>query len=410
MSRFPIPPRRKTWAAAFALLATCCGLSHAQNFSIMVVDADPLGLGDFVPDLVTTDLGLNGNLKGDFRYGVGVQSTYSSNFFQSEDSAEGEFSNYLSPWLSYTSDPEGGAAITVAGNYRPAGRYYVENDELNGWDQTGDLNFTFQGARTQVSVFGSYSQTSGIDLLTGDFLSSTVKSGGIRVNRQVATRTSLDASWTASSSDFDSEEGIGADVYTTSVGGYWAATERLSFGPTFRYTVSKSETIGTINAYALMASLRYQMAEKFFLSAAVGPEYSTYEDGDSTTNVSVNFAASYTINDQWSCTGSLATAVAPSSSQAGSIINNWTLSGTLNRRLVRGYLSGGIDCNFSGDSTLDTVGDIQNKQQNYGTFIQYQHPFFSDRIGFNSELRYVFNTGSSDWSEVQVSAGLSVAF
>lgn len=414
MSKFPSPPRRKTWIAALALIGPWCAVSYAQNFSVMVTNPDPLGLGNFVPDLITTDLGVNGNLKGDFRYGLGVQSVYSSNFFQAEDNAEGEFSIYVNPWLSYTSDPEGGAPFSLAGNYRPSGRYYVENGDLDGWDQSGDVSLSFVGAKTQVSVFGSYNQASGVDLLTGEFLESTITAGGIRANRQIAPRTSLDASWTVSKSEYGSSDNVGADVYTTILGGYWAATERLSFGPTLRYTASNSDNIGSSDAWALMAAVRYRMGERFFLSAALGPEYVKFSgdggDDDSTVNVAMNFTASYMIDERWSCSGSIVTALAPSSSQQDTVINNWAISAAVNRKLVRGVLSGGLDCNISGDSEVSSADEVFNKQQNWGAFIQYQRPFFSDRIGFNSELRYVVNTGSSDWQEVQISAGLDVSF
>lgn len=410
MSNFLSAPRRKIWIASFALMVLSNGTSYAQNFSVLVANPDPLGLGNFVPELATSDLGLNGNLKGDFAYGLGLQSVYSSNFFQEEDDGEGELSSFLSPWLRYSSDPEGGAIVSLSGNYRPSGRFYIENDELNGWDQSGDLNLVILGAVTQVDVFGSYVQTSGTDLLTGDFLYSTVKTGGIRANRQLASRTSLDASWTYAKSDFDSSDVVGAEVYTTSLGFFWLSTERLSFGPTLQYTVSKSENIGTRKAWSLMASARYRMGEKIFLSAGIGPEYATFSDDESATNVSLNFSGNYIIDELWSCTGSIVTAVVPSNSQQDTLINNWTVSASVNRKLVRGILSGGLDCNFSGDSTVGSIDDIENKQQNWASYIQYQRAIFSDRIGFNSEFRYVLNTGSSDWSEVQLSAGLSVAF
>ena len=119
MLQIPSPPRRKSWMAISASMALLLiSPSYAEDFTLMVTNPDPLGLGDFVPSDADLDLGIEGKFKGDLSYGIGIYSVYNSNFFQTEDNEESELTTSLVPWLHYISDPEGGAMISVVANYK----------------------------------------------------------------------------------------------------------------------------------------------------------------------------------------------------------------------------------------------------------------------------------------------------
>ncbi len=196
------------------------------------------------------------------------------------------------------------------------------------------------------------------------------------------------------------------------VGGFWAATERLSFGPSLRYTVSESGNIGTREAWGLMLAVNYQLGERILLSAAVGPEYSTYSGGsdESSLGVTGDLSASYIINERWTWMSSINSAAVPSPTQDETVINNVAISTSLQRQLVRGTLSGGIDYNLSSFEDVNTGDSSGSNEHNVAMFVRYGRSLFSERLGFNSEIRYTINDGRSDWSQLQVSAGLSVAF
>jgi len=414
MFQFPSPRLRNSWIPAAALMASFHTLSHAEIFTMMVTDSDPLGLRDLVPAAGPMGLDLQGAVKGDFSYGLAVQSEYNSNFFQTESDEESELAGFINPWLAYTSDPEGGAIFTVVANYMPSLRFYSNNSDLDGIDHTGDLNFSFRGSRTQLDVFGRYSQVSGTDLLTGDFIEGTVATGGVQLTRQMGARTSMDASWTMAKSDYGTEENEGATVQTVSLGGYWQSTERLSFGPSLRYTRSDSDNIGTRDAWALMVSARYKAGERTYFSAALGPEYSTTSGigggDDSSLGMTGNLTASYMINERWTWRSSLDSAAVPSPNQSNFVINNVTASTSLDRQLLKGSISGGIDYVLSNYEEVGTVDSARGAENNYGFFVNYGRGLFSDRVGFSTQVRYTLNDGETEWNQFVFSLGLSVAF
>ncbi len=380
---------------------------------MMVTDANPLGLGAFVPT-AKGNLGIEGEFKGDFYYGVGGQATYNSNFFETDSNEESEISGVITPWVHYTSDPEGAATFSMTANYMPSLRFYQDNSDLNGTDQSADISLSFRKARTELDVFGRYSQVSGTDRLTAEFVQGSVTTAGFRANRQIAARTSMNASWSYGMSEYDSSDSVGAEIYTTKLGGYWEATERLSFGPSLRYTVSQSDNIGTRDAWALMMSVRYRVGERILLSASMGPEYSANSEGEgsngSNLGVTGNLFASYVINERWAWRNSIVSAAVPSPNQKNFVVNNVAFSTSLERQLLRGTLSGGLEFNFSKDENVGALNASGGNEKNLSVFLLYGRPLFSDRIGFNTGIRYTQNEGDTDWSQIQLSTGLSLAF
>jgi hypothetical protein len=186
---------RMTWLQTLVSFVFACGTAAARDFSLQVTDPNPLGIGNFVPtglDLAG-DAGVEGGMKGAFLYGLGAQAEYNSNFFLSENDEEDELSILLQPWLSYTTDPEGGASFVFNANYRPICSFYLNNTDFNDLENSADCSVTWTGGRTEVSAFGSYQELSGTDRLTGTFSSGAVFIGGVRATRQIASRTSLDS-------------------------------------------------------------------------------------------------------------------------------------------------------------------------------------------------------------------------
>lgn len=413
MFQFSRTPSRKVWIGTAASLVVWTGSASGREFTMLVTDADPLGLGSFVPTLLELEMGEG--IKGAFSYGLGVSSVYDSNFNLSENDEESEVALYVSPWLRYISDPEGGAAVSVSANYLPSARAYLHNSNLNDVDQVGDVALTFKGSRTEVSLFGRYMELSGTDRLTGGFVTGSVATGGIRASRQIASRTSVNAGWTASVSDYGSSVNEGAEVYTTYIEGYWEASPRLSFGPSIHYTRSESGNAGTRDAWALLAQARYRVGERIWLSAGVGPEYSTTSgaaggNDDSSLGLSANLSAMYVINERWTWMNSIDTATVPSPNETNYQVYNVALSSVLNRHLLRGEVSGGVEFNFSEYEDVGTVVTSRGNEQNMSVFLAYSRNLFSDRVAFDSEIRYSMNDGETDWSQLQISAGINVAF
>ena len=405
-------PPRQTWIIALAAISLC-GFARAQNFTLQVANPNPLGLGNFVPGGTDYDLGLEDNIKGDFDYGLGVTTTYNSNFFLSETAEESEVFASILPWLSYSSDPEGGAIATLTANYNPAMRVYLENSDLNGFDQTGDAVLRLRGSKTDISFFGRYSELSGTDRLTGDFVEGSIMTGGIRAYRQIAARTSLNAGWSAAMSDYGSSVNEGAEVFTTYFGGMWESSPRLSFGSSIRYTMSNSDIAGTRDAWALLMEARYRVGQRIWLSASVGPEYATNSGtgvDDSSLSLACSLSARYVINERWSWTSSINTATVPSPSETNYQVNEVAISTALYRQLLRGAISAGLEFRFSDYQAVGAVATPRDDEQYINTYLTYSRPLFSERVFFDSTLRYGINDGLTDWSQFTFSAGLNVVF
>jgi hypothetical protein len=404
---------RKGWLRSLATMACACASAASQDFAFEVDNSNPLRIGSFVPSglELPMDAGVEGGMKGAFSYGLGVQTTYNSNFTLLEDNEESEVTVAIAPWLGYVSDPEGGAFFSLAANYYPAYNVYLENSESNQFDQSGDLVMTFTGSRTEVSLFGRYAELSGTDRITGNFTTGTVYSVGVRANRQIATRTSLYGGLTYSESDYSSGGNRGSQNTTANFGGLWRASERTSVGSSIRYSRSESDNTGTRDAWALLAELRYKAGERIWLSASLGPEFtSDSRSGDNSVGVRAEIDARYVINERWTWKNSLGTATIPSPNDVGYVVNNLNFTSQLSHQLVRATLSGGFSFDYTEYESVGAVVRPREDEQNYSLFLAYSRNLFSERVSFDTTVRYRMNEGNRDWSQWLVSMGLSAPF
>lgn len=409
---FRIPPRN-AWAHTLVGLAFACGTAASQDFSLQVADTDPLGIGTFVPSRLdlAADAGVEGGIKGAFAYGLGMETVYNSNFNLEENGEDSEVSADFTPWLAYISDPEGGASFSLAANYRPTYRVFMDSDDLNDLDNSADVVLSLSGSRTKVSIFARYNDFSGTDRLTGSYTSGWVFTGGAQATRQIAPRTSLNGSLTYGQSEFTGDENEGSSVITGTFGGLWSATERLGVGASVRYAQTESDNTGTRDSWALLAEARYKAGERIWLSASIGPEFSNdSENGDNSVGVRADLRARYVINERWSWLNSINTATVPSPSETGYVVNNLNVSTELEHQLLRAVVRGGVEFNYSdyesvGDNLLD-----RDNEENVGLFLAYSRNLFSERVAFDTSVRYRVNHGDRDWSQWLVSMGLGMQF
>jgi hypothetical protein len=357
-------------------------------------------------------LGVGSSIKGDFTYGVNMETEYNSNFFLTDGDEESELSAFIAPWITYGSDPEGGAMATFIANYRPTLRFYNDNSDLNVVDQGGDFVLGFSGSRTEISIFGRYSELSGTDQLSGDFVNGRLFTGGIRGSRQIAPRTSLFGELSAAMSDYESSLDEGSEIYRARFGGLWESSERLSVGSSLRYTLTESNNTGTLNAWALLGEMRYQLGDRIWLEASIGPEFSSSSQAGSSDSVSLTgqIIGRYIIDERWSVSGTIRDATVPSPNAENNLVNSLGVNAAVQRALTRGYLRSGIDYRFSDYESVGLVSDEVSDEHNLSAFIGYERNFFKDRLKARSMIRYSINDGDDDWSQVLVTLGLDVHF
>lgn len=408
------PPRTSHRLNAAALLGTLlipCAAT-GQTLSLQVAEVDPVGLGGIIPTSEILDFGMEDGIKGDLSYGVGLASTYDSNFFQTDGKTESELSSSLTPWVNYRSDPEGGARVALTATYTPSARAYANNSDLNDVDQSGSVSLTVTGSKTLISLYARYNELAGTDRLTGSFIDGSILNSGIQASYQVAPRTNIYGGVTAAISQYDSSGLEGAEIYTTQFGGLWDATGRFSVGPSVRYSQTSSENTGDQDAWALLVNARYKVGEKILIFGTLGVEYSkgSRDDGDSGLGLTGSLAAQYPLTERIFWSNSIIYATVPSATDTNLLVRNVAVSTALTRELTRGSVDAGLDLNFSSYDEVGAVATERGSEQNFGAFVSYRRNLFLDRVGFESKVRYALNDGEVDWSQIQVSAGLQVSF
>ena len=410
-------PQKQTRRAPIALVGICAALTssvNAQDFTTQIGNPDSLSLISLVP--LGEDLSFGSSsgpgLKGGFAYGLGLEAVYDSNLFLSEDDPESELSTALSPWLAYTTDPEGGANVAIKVNYNPVVRTYINNSDLNSVDQSGDVSVTVTGAKTVITAYTRLNEISGNDRLTGQFVNGALFSSGLAASYQVASRTSLSGSLTSAISDYGSSSLVGASIYTLQFGGYWAATERFSYGPAIRYTYSESDNTGSQDAWALFMQAQYQAGERVQIVGALGLNYmnSSRDQENSTIGLTGNLSAYYAINELWTWRNLIQYVTVPSPTDTNYVVNNLLVATGLDRLLTIGTVGSGLEWNFSNYEGVGKVNTQLSNENNLSAYLSYRRKFFLDRLDFESKIRYSANDGQVDWNQLQVFAGVDVQF
>jgi hypothetical protein len=289
---------------------------------------------------------------------------------------------------------------------------FLENSNLNGINQSGDVSMQLQGSKTVITAFGNYVEIAATDPILNQFVSGAFLNGILTGSYQIAPRTSLFASYTASISEYDTKALEGAKIYTTAFGAMWAATERLRFGPAIRYTASSSENTGDIDAMAFSMQGEYKVGERIQIIGSLGLEYTndSRSTGSGRSGLTGGLSASYAVTELLSWTNSVQYVTVPSPNEQNFVLNNLSLSTALYRQLLRGNIGAGLNVNVGIFEGVGPVGVQLEDEKNYGVFVTYRRNFFLERLEFDSRIRYSMNRGNSDWSQVQVSAGLRLQF
>ena len=124
-------PQLSVYAASF-LIQAACGL-NAQNFTARSGGLNPFGVNGPLPFGQLPDFGGGAGLKGGFAASVGLMSTYDSNILLSENDPESDVSISVTPTLTYTTDPEGGAPRVISANYSPSANASFNNSDYNSY-------------------------------------------------------------------------------------------------------------------------------------------------------------------------------------------------------------------------------------------------------------------------------------
>ncbi len=398
-----------TLSAAVLALVVLPATSFSQDFSLRVADGNNALFQDFLPPAATETLG---HIKGGFYLGVDATTTYDSNFFIRQDYPESELVTDFSADLKYKSDPEGGARWSIEANYNPTLHTYWNNSDLNGVDHAGSLALNFHGVRSYATAYVSYEEVSSADRLAGGFIQGSILNYGITGGYELGPRTTLLAALTASQSDYDAGARSGSDVYTAQLSGLWEATERIKIGPVLRYSYTESDQTGQRDAIAALVNLRYKLHERIFLDASLGAEVAkNSRDGDGwDVGPAGSLEALYLINDRWTWKGGIHYSVVPSPVNLNYMAEDLSFETSLVRQFVRGSLEVGIGFGFTNYEAVGLAATTRQDDNFLEGFITYRRKIFADRASWTTSVRGASNDGQKDWSQLQISTGISVDF
>jgi hypothetical protein len=361
--------------------------------------------GGMLEQMVPTEL----KIKGGMNLALQVGATYDSNFFLDETNGESETSFYASPLIEYISDPEGGAKSSFAVSYRPSFIAYNENSEYNDVDHVGEVRWTIRGSRTELTLYSRYDELSGTDRLSGEFVNGSLFTGGMRLERRLASRTIGYLGASSAISDYSQSDLQGAQVDSVFLGGLWEATSRTAYGSTVRYSHISGDGVPDVDAWALLLEARHMVSDRINLSASVGPEYA--QDGDADRlGVTGFLRATYNFAERWAWINSIRHALVPTSTSSNQLVDDLVVSTTLQRSLERGSIGGGLEYRYSEFVNIGRDADLRNDEQNAAFVLSWSRPLFTDRLALDTSARYAFNSGRSDWEQFLIALALRSSF
>jgi hypothetical protein len=157
---------------------------------------------------------------------------------------------------------------------------------------------------------------------------------------------------------------------------------------------------------------QYSVARRIQLLASLGLDYTTAnrDGGNDEVGLAGDLSALYSINELWIWQNSIRYITIPSPTERNYIINNFGISSQLNRQLLRASVSIGLDMNISDYERIDATNSSLETDTNFGIFTSYTRTLLTERLDFQTRIRWATNNGQQDWSQFQVSAGITLNF
>ncbi len=411
--KFPWTVRNVAMPAVVALVAATAAHLRAQDFSLGLADADRMADEGILPEAlrVLFDPTFGGMVKGAVSYSLSASAMYSSNIFGASGGG-GDTILSLSPAVFYTTDPEGEAICSITAYYAPSYQRYLDHPDLGGLNHSGGVRFQAVGGRSSMSVFANIAQSSGTDRLTDTYSEATTLSGGISARYQIAPRTSIDASLTASSIDYGTGGLRGGERYSARLGAWWAASERLKFGPSIRYRITDSPSAGRQTALGLLFNVSYSVTDRIQASGHLGVESrdSSRGSGDDDLQLTGRLGVGYIINDLWSAHASIRYVDVPAPDARNYAVNDLSATVSIVRQLSRGAVHATFSYGLSDYEEIGGAVAARGSEDFFSASIGYSRPLFSERVGFFSSIGYSRSSGGRDWDQWQVATGVNIQF
>ena len=396
------PPSRR---AGWALLLAASVLPQVAFAQILGSAGSDTIQRELLPNAITRAYGGEG-----FLYGLSATGIYDSNLFITEGDEESDFSVAVAPWLLYNSAPPGGAHYIFTARYAPFARAYLDHSDLNTVDHFGSASLSYQGAKVHLGSGVSYARFTQPDRYVGGIVESTSLGVSVNGRYELSQKTSLEATWQANLTDYQSARFSSSDIYNLQVTGYWKATPLLRVGPSLRYSETESVNIGNRQALAFLLSLGYDLPGKIDLTAQGGVESEDYERSGSEVGLTGSLGANYAYDALWSFQVSLNYGTVPSPSERNYSIDDLGFRASVTRRLSNGSLTAGAGANLSSYNAVGPVSARRGEESHYGFFLRHRLQLFGDDVSLETSLRFSQNSGLQGWSRLLLSTGARYTF
>lgn len=432
----------------------------------------PIGLGgssrtvrNFDDDILQGEL-LGGGLlspldRQGFRFGIGVQTIYDSNIYAEDEDEDSDISLVVSPSVEYRSAPAGVPGQVML-RYTPFIRLYLDETDLNTVDHSASGTVSFDGPRGSFTVSADYGRFQNVNQYDGGLRET--ESGSLRASAsyQLASRTSLEGSFSARTTTDDGVDGSQGggggsndqDSLQFQVAAYWQATAKTRFGPSVRYSKSDSDSIGDRDALAFLVVADYVPRDELSFYGSLGVERTggdaDFDEDDTSMTGSFGFdyrpidrivlgadlsyqaipagssrvsrsgggkqsftggvSLGYTPNPDWAFGLDYSADAFPSVDSANYSIGEQSVGGTVTRQLPEGSLGLSGRLGFSDYERTGTATASRDRQDFRSLSLRYQRPMFAERGSFHSAVQWSDNSGDRDWDRWLLTLGMDLQF
>lgn len=401
-----------TAIAVISLSIATFPLAGAASLITQLATSTNLGLSGMSTEPWGNGLSTISPTKGVISTAIGLASQYDSNFFLDEHHPRDEFTTMLSPKIHYSSDPEGGAPITINADYEANARFYAENSDLDGVNHRGGLMAKIEGTRSAITAEAQYRSTAATDSLTGTFVTTGLTSVRLLGTYQVAPKTSFYLGLSNDSSTYDSAGFVSYQTMSGQTGFFWSADERFSMGPSLSYSSMQSDNTGNHDTGTVSIQTLYKLAESVQILASIGMNQAINEAEFSNRHAGLTgyLAAYYEINPLWTWESSLQHVTTPSATQSDYLVNDLSVSTRIMRKFTASTASLGVLFEMQSYEALMDFPNALVDDSRSEIFIGYQKPIFNGRAEIKSNARYGLNHGNTEWEQFQLTAEISVNF
>ena len=224
---------------------------------------------------------------------LGLSSLYDSNLTQLPDEEESDW--ILTPEIA-AEYQLGNSRWNLGARGKLGYDSYQRRDDLNGASYLLDFFGGYQSRKLNASFTTGISSTSGINRLAAGFIEQNSFKSGLKASYRFSRKTSLDANWSQTLTESQSEGYGDTSAETVGFSALWQATPLISIGPGIRYGIRTGNDNEKFIVVGPTLSLNYKLSTKVMLQSTIGIDDSDspYSRDDSLLNWSLglNYRAS----------------------------------------------------------------------------------------------------------------------